>query len=202
MTATDYQVLKSLSLVDGLSAHFSPVFIESQLTNLLTQIGVQQVCEQNLEEVKADLSKGWICSSCGYKSGKKLEIKPEHILALVQRGIKEFLDHVRGCEAELRDYVSDTPAASPLLGLLSDPVESSAVDLLDDAVMRGYLAEALAEAEALRVNVDELLEQLKPRLLGFFKGGRREFEQYVQGELGELLKKSDSTEEEHPWKVE
>ncbi|MEA1052948.1 hypothetical protein U5801_24520 [Lamprobacter modestohalophilus] len=47
----------------------------------------------------------------------------------------------------------------------------------------------------------ELLDQLKPRLLGFFKGGRREFEEYVQGALGELLKKNDS-EEEQPWKVE
>lgn len=48
---------------------------------------------------------------------------------------------------------------------------------------------------------DEFLDQVKPRLLGFFKGGRREFEQYVQGALGELLKKNDS-EEEQPWKVE
>jgi len=53
----------------------------------------------------------------------------------------------------------------------------------------------------VKVNVDDLLDQLKPRLLGFFKGGRREFEQYVQGALGELLKKNDS-EEEQPWKVE
>ncbi|MEA3643183.1 MAG: hypothetical protein VBE63_25065 [Lamprobacter sp.] len=36
------------------------------------------------------------------------------------------------------------------------------------------------------------LNQLKPRLLGFFKGGWREFEQTVQGALGELLKKNDS----------
>lgn len=53
----------------------------------------------------------------------------------------------------------------------------------------------------MKVNVHELLAQLKPRLLGFFKGGRREFEQYVQAALGELLKKIDS-EEEQPWKVE
>lgn len=202
LTAVDYQVLKNFSFVDGLSAHFSPVYIESQLTDLLVQIGVQQVCEQNLEQVKADLSKGWICSSCCYKPGKKLEVKPENILALVQRGIKEFLDHVRGCEAELRDYVNDTPSAIPLLGLLSDPADPSSLETLKDSDMRGHLADALAEAEAVKVNVDELLDQLKPRMLGFFKGGRREFEQYVQGALGEILKKSDSTEEEQPWKVE
>ena len=93
------------------------------------------------------------------------------------------------------------PAANPLLGLLGDPVEQSALDALQDATMRQHLADALAEAEAVKVNVDELLDQLKPRLLGFFKGGRREFEQYVQGALGELLKKNNS-EEEQPWKVE
>ncbi len=46
-----------------------------------------------------------------------------------------------------------------------------------------------------------LLDQLKPRLLGFFKGRRREFEQHMQGALGDLLKKNDSKEEQ-PWKVE
>jgi len=196
-----YQVLKDLSRVEGLSAHFSPTFIEAQLTDLLTQVGVQQVCEQSLDDVKSDLSHGWVCSACGYKPGKRLKLKPDHFLELVERGIKEYLDHVRGCEAELRDYVSDTPAANPLLGLLSDPAEQSALDALQDATMRQHLAEALAEAEAVKVNVDDLLDQLKPRLLGFFKGGRREFEQYVQGALGELLKKNDS-EEEQPWKVE
>jgi len=33
-------------------------------------------------------------------------------------------------------------------------------------------------------------DQLQPRLLIFFKVEQREFEQYVQGALGELLKKS------------
>lgn len=199
--SASYRVLKDLSRVEGLSAHFSPAFIEAQLTDLLTQVGVQQVCEQSLDEVKSDLSHAWVCSACAYKPGKRLELKPGHFLGLVERGIKEYLDHVRGCEAELRDYISDTPAANPLLGLLGDPAEPSALDMLQDATMRQHLAEALAEAEAVKVNVDELLDQLKPRLLGFFKGGRCEFEQYVQGALGELLKKNNS-EEEQPWKVE
>ncbi|AKB08529.1 TPA: hypothetical protein ACMDV4_001028 [Vibrio cholerae] len=196
-----YQMLKDLSRVEGLNAHFSPAFIEAKLTDLLTQVGVQQVCEQSLDDVKSDLSHGWVCSACGYRPGKRLELKPDHFLGLVERGIKEYLDHVRGCEAELQDYISDTPAANPLLGLLSNPVEQSALDALQEAPMRQHLAEALADAEAVKVNVDDLLDQLKPRLLGFFKGGRREFEQYVQGALCELLKKNDS-EEEQPWKVE
>jgi hypothetical protein len=196
-----YQVLKDLSRVEGLCAHFSPAFIEAQLADLLAQVGMQQVCKQGLDDVKNDLSHGWVCSACAYKPGKRLELKPDHFLGLVERGIKEYLDHVRGCEAELRDYVSDAPASNPLLGLLGVPAEQSALDALQDATMRQHLADALAETEAVKVNVDELLDQLKPRLLGFFKGGRREFEQYVQGALGELLKKNDS-EEEQPWKVE
>jgi hypothetical protein len=67
--------------------------------------------------------------------------------------------------------------------------------------MRQHLAEALAEAESVKVDVDELLDQLKPHLLGFFKGGRDEFEQYVRSALGELLTKTNS-QEERPWKVE
>lgn len=196
-----YQVLKDLSLVEGLSAHFSPAVIEAQLTDLLSQVSVQQVCEQSLDDVKRDLSHGWVCSTCGYKLGKRLELEPDHFLGLVELGIKEYLDHVRGCEADLQDYVSDTPAATPLLGLLGDTVEQCALDVLQDATMRQHLAEALAEAEAVKVSVDELLDQLKPLLLGFFKGGRYEFEQYVQGALGELLKKN-GLKEEHPWKVE
>lgn len=201
LTSQSYRVLKAFSLVDGLSAHFSPSFIESQLINLLNQVGVQQVCEQGLDELKSDLSHGWVCSACGYKPGKRLEIKPDHFLELVERGIREFLDHVRGCEAELRDYVSDTPAANPLLGLLNNPADLSALEALQGAAMRGYLAEALAEAEAVRVSVDELLDQLKPRLLGFFKGGRCEFVQYVQEAMHDLLKENNP-EEEQPWKVE
>ena len=195
------QLLNILSQVDGLSAHFNPTYIESQLSNLLIQIGVQQVCEQSLDDVKSDLSHGWVCATCGYKLGKRLALKPDHFLSLIERGIKEYLDHVRGCEADLRDYVSDTPAAISLLGLLTDPPEPGAIDALQDCTMQHHLAEVLAEAEAVKVNVDELLDQLKPLLLGFFKGGRREFEHYVQGALDELLKKNNS-EEEQPWKVE
>lgn len=201
LSSASYQVLKDFSRVEGLSAHFSPVLIESELADLLIQVGVQQVCEKGLDDVKSDLSHGWVCSACSYRPGKRVELQPNYFLELVERGINEYLDHVRGCEAELRDYVSDTPVANPLLGLLNDPAELSALDELQDAAMRLHLADALAEAKSIKVNVDDLLDQLKPHLLGFFKGGRREFEQYVQDALGELLKKNDS-ENEQPWKVE
>jgi hypothetical protein len=202
LTAEVYQILTNLSLVDGLSAHFSPGVIESQLTDLLKQIGVQLMCEQNVEEVKADLSNGWLCTSCGYKPGQKLEIKPDHFLGMVQRGIKEYLDHVQGCEAEVRDYVSDTPAANPLLGLLNDPADSTALVALQDATIRGHLANALAEADAERIGIEDLLENLKPKLLGFYKSGEEDFSKKfadsIKEELAPFIEKSPNK----PWKVE
>jgi len=202
LSSSSYQLLKNLSQVEGLSAHFSPAFIESQLTDLLTQVGVQQVCNQSLDDVKSALSLGWVCSVCGYKPGRRLELKADHFLGLVERGIKEYLDHVRGCEAELRDYVSDTPAANPLLGLLSNPAEQSALDALQDATMRRHLAEALAEAEAEKIKIEILLENLKPKLLGFYKSGEEDFSKKLaesfQEELAPFIAKSPGK----PWKVE
>jgi len=75
--SASYQVLKDLSQVEGLSVHFNPAFIESQLTDLLTHVGVQQVYERGLDDVKSDLSHDWVCSACGYKPGKWLEFKTE-----------------------------------------------------------------------------------------------------------------------------
>jgi len=40
------------------------------------------------------------------------------------------------------------------------------------------------------------------RLLGYFKGGRKDFEKYVAEALGDLLNNDSSAEEEQPWKVE
>jgi len=202
LSSPSYQLLKNLSQVEGLSAHFSPAFIESELSDLLTQVGVQQVCEQSLDDVKSDLSHGWVCSVCGYKPGKRLELKSDHFLRLVDRGIKEYLDHVRGCEAEIRDYVSDMPAAKPLLGLPSDPAEPSALDALQDATMRRHLAAALAEAEAEKIKIEVLLENLKPKLLGFYKSGEEDFSkkfaESFQEELAPFIAKSPRK----PWKVE
>lgn len=202
LTSKSYRVLKDLSRVEGLSAHFSPTFIESQLTDLLTQVGVQQVCEQNLDDVKSDLSHGWVCATCGYKPGKRLELKPEHFLELVERGIKEYLDHVRGCAAELSDYVSDTPAANPLLGLLSNPAGSDSLDALQDAAMRQHLADALAEAEAEKIKIEDLLEKLKPKLLGFYKTGEEDFSKKFADSVREELAPYRLKSPHKPWKVE
>lgn len=197
-----YQVLTDLSGVEGLSAHYSPDFIEAQLSDLLIQIGVQQVCERSLDDLKSDLSHGWVCSVCGYKPGKRLALKPDHFLGLVERGIKEYLDHVRGCEAELRDYVSDTPAGNPLLGLLGDPPGPDAINALQDAAMRRHLAEALAETEVATIDVDELLDQLKPRLLGFYKNGAEDFSRKFSDAWLEVLAPYQKVASGKPWKVE
>jgi hypothetical protein len=202
LTASDFAVLTNLSLVEGLSAHFSPAFIEAEIGRIMAQVGVQQVCERTLNEVKADLDNSWVCSSCGYRPGKKLNLKAEQYLDLILRGIKEYLDHIRGCDSELKDYVADTPAAGPLIGLLDDPVDPNALNALEEESMRLHLARALAEASAIKVDVDDLLTQLKPRLPGFFKGGRKDFEKCIEDALGQLLTVYGVEEEGKPWKVE
>ena len=201
LMSSEYTVLTNLSRVEGLSAHYSPAYIKAELAKSLTQVGVHQVCDRKLDEVKTDLENGWVCSSCGYKLGEKMDLKTEYFLDMVQRGIKEYLEHIRGCDKELRDYVSDTPEASILLGLLSEPADQNSLTALEDEIVREHLALALVDASALKVNVDELLTALKPKLLGFFKGGRKEFEKFVEEALSELLEKKDEAEEQ-PWKVE
>jgi hypothetical protein len=150
--------------------------------------------------VKSDLSHGWVCSVCGYKPSKRLGLKPDHFLGLVDRGIKEYLDHVRGCDAEIRDYVSDTPAANHLLGLLSAPAANSALDALKDITMRQHLAEALAEAEAEKIRIDEFLERIKPKLLGYYKSGEETFSKRFADSIHEEL--SIYRASHKPWKVE
>lgn len=201
-TAPEYAVLNALSQVESLSAHYNPVFLEAELRDLLEDVCVKSVCERNLEQIKTDLQNSWVCSACGYKPGKMRDFIAEEYLELVNRGIKEYFDHIRGCAAELKDYVSDTPIAAPLLGLLEEPATEEAVAALNDETMRYHLTQALTDASAFKVNVDDLLTRLKPRLIGFYKGGRRDFEQYVINTLDGMLRESDATEEEQPWKVE
>ncbi len=202
LRSSSYQVLNDLAQVEGLSAHFNPVFIESRLTDLLTRTGVQQLCEQSLDDVKRDLSHGWVCSVCGYQPGRRREFDPEQYLEMVERGIREYLDHVRGCGAELRDYIVDTPDAAPLLGLLSEPVEPDALDALQDSAIRRHLTEALAEAEVEKIKVDELLEKLKPKLLGFYKTGEEDFSRTFADSVREELAPYRGRVPRRPWKVE
>ena len=203
LTDSDYVFLKNLSSVEGLSAHYSPAEIDRQLEQLLSNMQVTKVCERSTNEVKADLDNGWVCSECGYKPGKHQEFKPEHYLELIQRGIKEYLDHIRGCADDLRDYVADESVATPLLGLLEEPVADEAKTALAEEAMRGHLAQAMADAQAVKLKIDTVLEKLKPNLLGFYKQGPDEFEQKliqtVREELAEYKTGGDSNK---PWKVE
>jgi hypothetical protein len=106
------------------------------------------------------------------------------------------------CAAELRDYVSDTSAANPSLGLLGDPAELSALDALQDATMRQHLAEALAEAEAAKIKIEDLLEKLKPKLLGFYKTGGEYFSKKFAASVCEELAPYRAKSPHKPWKVE
>ncbi len=202
LSSEDYGFLQHLSQVNGLSAHYSPAQIKWQLKQLLEKVQVSKVCERELADVQADLQNGWICSECGYKPGKTTEFKPEKFLKLIQRGIKEYLDHLTGCADDIKDYVADHSAAKPLLGLLETPVTEEAKEALSDEIMRAHLAGALVDATAVKVNVDNLLKKLKPKLLGFFKGGRRDFESCVADAMADLLKTERAAEADQPWKVE
>jgi hypothetical protein len=202
LTAPDYAFLSNLSQVEGLSAHYSPAFVERELKTLLEQVGVESICERNLNEIKTDLTEGWVCSVCGYKPGKQQEFKPESYLEMIRRGVKEYLDHIRGCAEDLKDYAADEPAAMTLLGLLEDPATAEAQTALTDEAMQMHLALAMADCTAVKIDLDDLLARLKPRLVGYFKGGRRDFEQFVVDAMGEMLSKDEGSEDNQPWKVE
>ena len=89
-----------------------------------------------------------------------------------------------------------------MLGLLSDPAEQSALDALQDATMRQHLADALAEAEAEKIKVDELLDKLKPKLLGFYKTGEDDFSKKLADAVREELAPYRAKASDKPWKVE
>lgn len=60
-----------------------------------------------LELENNDLSHGWVCSACGYNPGKDLELKLDHFLGLVERGIIE--NTIREELAPYRSKASDKP---------------------------------------------------------------------------------------------
>jgi hypothetical protein len=204
LSSEDYGFLQNLSQVNGLSAHYSPPEIEWQLKQLLEKVQVTKVCERELADVQSDLQNGWICSECGYKPGKATEFNPEKFLKLIQRGIKEYLDHLSGCADDIKDYVADHSAANPLLGLLEDTVTNEAKDALADESMRTHLAVALADASASKIKVDDLLNNLKPHLLGYYKSGQGELEERFISAVREELASygSGNDVKDKPWKVE
>ncbi|MBW2092945.1 MAG: hypothetical protein JRI34_12590, partial [Deltaproteobacteria bacterium] len=119
------------------------------------------------------------------------------------RGIKEYLDHIRGCADDLRDYVADESVATPLLGLLEEPVTDEAKTALAKEAMRGHLAQAMADAQAVKLKIDQILEAVKPDLMGYYRNGPEEFERKLISEVREKLAEYKSGEGgEKPWKVE
>ncbi len=204
LTSEDYVFLQNLSQVNGLSAHYNPAEIKGQLGQLLERVQVSQVCERELADVQADLENDWICSECGYKPGKISDFNPGKYLKLIQRGIKEYLDHLGGCIDDIKDYVADHPAAEVLLGLLENPVTEEAKETLADESMRTHLEEALVDANAKKIKVDELLQKLKPHLLGYYRTGQDELEEKIILSVKEELASysSDNDSKENPWKVE
>lgn len=202
LASEDYEFLQNLSRVNGLSAHYSPEEIEKQLKQLLEKIQVSKVCERELDDVKTDLQNSWICTGCGFKPGKSANFNSEKYLRLIQRGIKEYLDYLSGCADDIKDYVADHDEAQILLGLLEFHISNEVKKALADEAIRMHLTEALVDAEAVKVDVDDLLKKLKPKLLGFYKGGRRDFESCVAEAMAELLKTEQINEDDQPWKVE
>ena len=202
LSSADYEFLENLSFVKGLSAHYSPDEVNGQLLELLKQIQVTQICNQELSALQTDLKNSWTCSECGYKLGKIHEFKSEKYLKMIRRGIKEYLDYLGGYADNIKDYVADHAEATPLLGLLEEPVSEKSKNFISDETMRYHLEQGLADATAVKVNIDDLLKKLKPHMIGFFKGGRSDFEKCVAEAVSELLRDEHIAEEDQPWKVE
>ncbi len=202
LNSDNYALLQNLSQVEGLSAHYSPVEIEKQLKQLLRKVQVSQVCEREIADLQGDLENRWICSECGYKPGNKEKLESDKYLELIQLGIKEYFDLIHGCADDIKDYVAEYEKAKPLLGLLTDPITEEAIASLFNEKTRNQLAEALVDASATKINVDDLLKKLKPQLLGFFKYGRKDFESCVIKAMTHLLEHEDIAKDDQPWKVE
>jgi hypothetical protein len=195
----ELRTLGQLAAVEGLSAHYNPERIRRELNDRLRGVGVTRICERAGAVLEADLQHSWACSDCGYRIGTPAQLPAEELLGLIRTGIGEYLQTVRGCAADLRDYVADHPEAAPLLGLLEEPPDAGLASLAD-AGMQAHLAAALADARAHRVDLEQLLAALKPRLLGYYAGGEAEFRQRVAGELERALAGNGNAGQ--AWKVE
>lgn len=197
----EFSLLKNFAAVAGLSAHYGPARIEQEVVALLQKVGVTAICPPSPEGLESDLAEGWKCSSCSYVIGSIAPVTADHLLGHIQTGIDEFLSQVRGFEAEVRDYVSEHAEAAPLAGLLEDPLPAGALEVLADDTMRLHLASALEDARAQRVDIDDLLAKLKPRLLGTYGDGASGFRARVDEELSRAIADAD-VETGQPWKVE
>ena len=201
LNSPSYALLQHFSLVEGLSAYYSPERIEEEISEQVKAIGVSCICDRSLPDVRQDLQKHWSCTGCDYKMGTPCMIESAQILEKVATGVGEYLQHIRGCEADIHDYVADRPEAEQLTGLLIDPLSEAVRDALADVTFRQHLAKALADAAAIRIKLEDVLTELKPRILGFYKGGASDFQDQVVEAVAEYAS-SKGVAKDKPWKVE
>ena len=122
---------------------------------------------------------------------------------MIRWGIGEYLEYIRGCDAEIRDYVSDMSEATPLLGLLDNPQDDmNTLNVIENEAMRQHLSNALMDASAIKINIDGLMNNLKPKLLGFYKMGEVEFNKRLVDAVHETLAHYRADSEDRSWKVE
>ncbi|MCB2305629.1 DUF4504 domain-containing protein [Clostridium estertheticum] len=203
IASPEYIVLSDLSMVDGLSAHYSPQYVQHILEDLLNNIGVDNICEMSLDDLKHNLETEWVCSSCEYRLGNKMNFDVDKYLNIINLGIKEYVDYIRGYAVEIQDYVNDVPEASILLGLMNELVIEDSFTALHEESMRQHLSKALVDATVVKINVDNLLKEIKPRIIGFYKNGQKDFESSLNEGIKEvILNYGESAHKEQPWKVE
>ncbi len=93
--------------------------------------------------------------------------------------------------------------ATPLPGLLEEPVADEAKTALAEEAMLGHLAQAMADAQAVKLKIDQILEAMKPDILGYYQNRLEEFERKLISEVREKLAEYKSGEGgDKPWKVE
>ena len=177
LVSREFAALKNFASVEGLSAHYSPVRIESELRQILGQIGVTLVCDPGPATLDQDLNDGWTCSICHYHIGTSVPIVADALLADVQTGLNEYLGQLRAFANDIRTYVTSNPDAGGLLSLLDEPLPDSALIVLADPAMQAHLVAALQNAHAQRIDINDFLTALKPRLLGTYKGGAASLQQ-------------------------
>ena len=114
--------------------------------------------------------------------------------------LDEYLSHVRGFGDSIRDYVSDHPEATALVQLLEDPLPADALSVVADPALRGHLGSALENAKATRIDIDHVLADLKPRLLGLYRNGVTDFRAKLVAEVEHLI--LTEADDGQPWKVE
>jgi hypothetical protein len=200
LSSPSFAFLRNFSRVDGLSAHYGPERIEREMADQLSGLGIKCVCSRPPADLRKDLGEGWSCTICGYQIGTPFDLDSEEVLEQVNIGIREYLQHIRGCEADILDYIADHPEEERLADLLVDPLSETVKEAMAHEYFRQHLARALADAAAVLINLEEILAELKPRMLGFYRGGATDFQDQVAEAVAEYVS-SKKADKDKPWKV-